>query len=125
MLLQSSAVFLMEHALDDCVDDLPPQKDVMPNRTNTEIRYVPLPELAKPAPEYESRIVYASTTSSVASTPQEAIADWKRKFLEVIASNPGAKTLWWRVRPEIEGQMNFMSDKTEWMVYARFALEMP
>lgn len=128
-MLGAGAQGLLDQELADWVSDIPPQKDIPAEGINTEIRpvrHAPLTKRANPATVCENRpILYIFLNSDLAATPQSAIVNWKRQFLEVIASNHGVKTIWWRCRPEINGSINHMSGKAEWGVYSRFALEMP
>lgn len=51
----------------------------------------------------------------------DAIKEWRDRMLAYRASHDG-DTLWWRWRPEIEGQIPFGESEARWRVYSRFVI---
>lgn len=51
-------------------------------------------------------------------TSGAALAEWKRRLLEYVTTHPG-DVLWWRIRPEIAGQIRFGESEASWAVYGR------
>jgi hypothetical protein len=54
-------------------------------------------------------------------TVEEAISVWRQRLLDYVSANPG-DVLWWRDRPEIQGNVPFGSTRLHWLVYSRLRI---
>ena len=55
-------------------------------------------------------------------TASAAIVAWKGNMDQYLEQWPDVKTLFWRVRPEIDYDRNFETGKHGWKVYSRLAV---
>lgn len=111
---QADAEIALARAIIDLEQRLPPQRDGV-KRAIAETGQPYVTVVSGRVGRWEGEVLPGYATSA------EAILTWRTALLGYAAENPG-DTLWWRIRPEIDGRVRFGDSASSWVVYCRLLI---